>query len=244
MDLKELENGIDPSVHWYYQSKKKPLEVYFKSLVAQQDKPIKVIDFGSGSGFFAFELLNTFPNQISEVWQVDIGYTEEEMANTGHPKVKKMHFLPEGVKDAVIIMMDVLEHIESDYDILDEIVSKCESNVNYFITVPAFMSLWSGHDLYMEHYRRYTLKTLRKLLNSQNCKASSDYYIYGWIFPIVWLVRKFNKADLDKPPEHSDMKPLPGFVNGILKHINYFEMNFRKANKLFGVTCVSEGKIV
>ena len=55
MDLKELENGVDPSVHWYYQSKKVPLLKYFKKLHQKAGKPLTVIDFGSGSGFFAYD---------------------------------------------------------------------------------------------------------------------------------------------------------------------------------------------
>jgi len=244
MDLKELENGVNPKTHWYYQSKRRPLAAYFEKISAELKQKVTVIDFGSGSGFFAHDLLEYYPDKIDEIWLVDIGYTEEEMANTGNPSVKKMRYIPEGVDNAIIIMMDVLEHIEDDYGILKEITDKCRSNVYYFITVPAFMSLWSGHDLYMEHFRRYTLKTLRKLLGSQKYNTRNDYYIYGWIFPFVWVVRQFNKADEDKLPETSDMSEMPKPVNAVLKYINYFEMLFRKLNKLFGVTCVSEGKII
>jgi len=141
-------------------------------------------------------------------------------------------------------MMDVLEHIEDDYAILKDIKSKVGKNAFYFITVPAFMSVWSTHDVYLGHYRRYTIPMLSKLLNSCDCRIESNYYLYGSIFPLVWMVRRLkrNAKDMEQP-ESSDMSPLPGPINFILKQYNSFEMNFRKANKFFGLTCVAEGSL-
>jgi len=244
MDLKELENGVNPKVHWYYQSKKVPLFRYFKKLTKEQGKALTVIDFGSGSGFFAIELQEAFPNMVKEVLLVDIGYTAEEMAATEGSNIRKMHYIPEGISDCVVVMMDVLEHIEDDYAILQDIRNRLGENAHYFITVPAFMSLWSGHDVFLGHYRRYTLPVLRKLLDTKDCKIDSHYYIYGWIFPLVWLIRRIKGGgETNASPESSDMKPAPAPVNFLLKYINIFEMNFRKINKLWGVTCVSEGRI-
>ena len=78
MDLKELEAGIDPSSHWYYQSKKLPMLSYVQKQL-QKHQPLQIIDVGSGSGFFAYEIEKTFSSQINKVYLVDIGYTQEEM---------------------------------------------------------------------------------------------------------------------------------------------------------------------
>ena len=244
MDLKELESGVDPSTHWYYQSKKVPLFRYFKNLAEQQNKPLTVIDFGSGSGFFAYELYKAFPQYIEEVLLIDIGYTEVEMAATQGQKVRKLRYIPEGINDCIVIMMDVLEHIADDYAILGEICDKVGTNAYYFITVPAFMSVWSSHDVYLGHYRRYTIPMVKRLLEACRCQINAQYYIYGSIFPLVWLVRrlKSNKENMENP-ESSDMAPMPAPVNFLLKQYNSFEMNFRKANRLFGLTCVAEGKL-
>ncbi len=242
MDLKELESGVDPSTHWYYQSKKVPLFRYFQRLAQRQKKKLTVIDFGSGSGFFAYELLKAFPELIEDVLLIDIGYTEAEMAETKNAPVKKLRFIPEGINDSIIIMMDVLEHIEDDYAILRDIKSRLGYNAHFFITVPAFMSVWSSHDVYLGHYRRYTIPMVKKLLVETDCTIQSQYYIYGSIFPLVWMVRRLKRNEENMSnPESSDMKPLPGPVNFLLKQYNSFEMNFRKANKLFGLTCVAEG---
>ena len=242
MDLKELESGVDQKTHWYYQSKKIPLFRYFKQVVKEQGRKITVIDFGSGSGFFAYELLEAFPNDIEDVLLIDIGYTDEELAETKEQRVKKLRFIPEGINYSIVIMMDVLEHIEDDYAILKDIKKKAGHHSFFFITVPAFMSVWSSHDVYLGHYRRYTIPMVKKLLDTCGCKIDHQFYLFGSIFPLVWIVRRLKRQTVDmENPESSDMAPLPGPVNFLLKQYNSFEMNFRKANKFFGLTCAAEG---
>ncbi len=243
MDLKELESGVDPSSHWYYQSKKVPLFRYFEHIIQQVEGKLTVIDFGSGSGFFAYELFKEFPERIGEVLLVDIGYSEEELKETANDPVKKLHYIPEGIDRCIVIMMDVLEHIEDDYAIMADIKRRVGSRAWYFITVPAFMSVWSTHDVYLGHFRRYTIPMLKKLLSHHNNSITSSYYIFASIFPLVWLVRRLKRNNKDmKAPQSSDMAPLPHPVNYLLKQYNSFEMNFRKGNRLFGLTCVAEGR--
>ena len=66
MDLKELEAGIDPSSHWYYQSKKLPMLSYVKKQL-DKHQPLQIIDVGSGSGFFAYEIEKTFYEESNRV---------------------------------------------------------------------------------------------------------------------------------------------------------------------------------
>lgn len=241
MDLKELESGVDPKIHWYYQSKKIPLVNYVKKVYNEMKIPLMLVDVGSGSGFFMYELLEQIPELITKIYLVDIGYSEEEMAVTKNQIIEKTRALPVNIENAVVVMMDVLEHLDDDYLMLAAIKKNASGNNNhFFITVPAFMSLWSGHDVYLGHYRRYTGNSLNKLLAASKYHKQSTYYIYGAIFPLVWLARKF--ARKNEHPE-SDMKPSGTLVNGILKTVCFIEMPFRKANKLAGVSVVAEGKI-
>ena len=244
MDLLELENGVDQKTHWYYQSKKLPLFRYFKKVAEKEKKKLTVIDFGSGSGFFAYELFEAFPEHIEDVLLIDIGYTEEEMAATKNADVKKLRYIPEGIDDCIVIMMDVLEHIEDDYAILKDIQNKVGENAFYFITVPAFMSVWSSHDVFLGHYRRYTIPMLKKLLETNKCTIDHQYYLYGSIFHLVWMIRRIKRSTSDmENPNSSDMGSVPAPINFILKTYNSMEMGISKMNKLFGLTCVAEGKL-
>ena len=241
MDLKELENGVQPEKHWYYQSKKQPLLHYTRLLLRKVPK-LTIVDVGSGSGFFARELEKEFGDRIEKVWLVDINYTPEEIAETKDQKIEKALFIPEKMNHALVVLMDVLEHLADDLDMLASIRRACEGGENYyFITVPAFQSLWSGHDDYLGHYRRYKIPMLRNVVKQAGFKSGKFFYLYGALFPLVWLVRRIN--NLRKKEASSNMAPASPMVNASLLALNTAEMKVARGNKLFGVTCCSEGRI-
>ena len=241
MDLKELEAGIDPHTHWYYQSKKLPLFAYVREVLKKVPR-VTIVDVGSGSGFFAYILADEFGDQIEKVYLVDIGYSEEEMAATRGSRLEKVHFIPTAINNAVVTLMDVLEHLEDDYAMLKSIKEACSGGGNYFfITVPAFKNLWSGHDDYLGHYRRYTSPMLRSVLTRAGWKTKRSYYLYGSLFPLVWVARKL--CNLRKGKAESNMRPSSPLINSILLGVTSADMKVARANHAFGVTCVAEGEI-
>ena len=192
---------------------------------------LTIVDVGSGSGFFAISLEKQFPDKIKKVYLVDINYTAEEMAATRGAKIEKTLAIPDKIDNGLVIMMDVLEHLEDDLKMLNEIKANCVGDSNYFfITVPAFYSLWSGHDVY-----------LSAVLNKARYNIKNTYYLYGSLFPMVWLARKL--SNMKKQEAVSNMKPFNPLTNKILLGVTSAEMKITSANKIFGVTCVSQGKI-
>lgn len=241
MDLKELANGINPDVHWYYQSKIKPLITYTNKII-QAAGQITLVDVGSGSGFFAVSLEKRFPDKIKKVYLVDINYTEAEIDESTGQKIEKSLSIPPEITNGLVILMDVLEHLEDDVKMLNDIKAACVGqNNHFFITVPAFYSLWSGHDEYLGHYRRYKIPTLKAVLQKASYNIENTYYLYGSLFPMIWAARKLN--NMTKEEAASNMRPFHPIVNKVLLGITSAEMPFARANKLFGVTCVACGKI-
>ena len=241
MDLKELESGVNPDTHWYYQSKKLPLIAYTKKIL-QKTTGITIVDVGSGSGFFALLLENEFPTQIKKVYMVDINYTPEEINATKNQKIEKTLRIPNKIENGLVIMMDVLEHLEDDLKMLCDIKAATSgNNNNFFITVPAFNSLWSGHDDYLGHYRRYKIDTLTSVLNKAKFNIEKSYYLYGTLFPVAYVMRKWN--NMKKKEADSSMKPSGNLVNAVLLNYNAMEMKVARGNKMFGITCVAEGQI-
>lgn len=241
MDLKELENGVNPEVHWYYQSKKLPLFDYAKRLLSK-GKPLTIVDVGAGSGFFALELEKQYGPAIAKVYLVDIGYTAAEIAVTQGQKIEKVLAIPSVIENGLVLLMDVLEHLPDDLAMLRSIKQACVGNDNhFFITVPAFRSLWSGHDDFLGHYRRYRIPMLRGVLQKASFREIKNYYLYGSLFPLIWTVRRLN--NLQKKEAASNMRPSHPLVNRALLALTSAEMKVAGANKLFGVTCVGEGRI-
>lgn len=242
MDLKELEAGVNPEVHWYYQSKILPLISYTRKLLTNGVQ-LTIVDVGSGSGFFAISLEKEFRDKIKKVYLVDINYTAEEIAATKNDKIQKTLRIPYEIENGLVILMDVLEHLEDDLKMLQDIKAASKGNNNhFFITVPAFYSLWSGHDVYLGHYRRYKIDTLNKVLNEAKYNIENTYYLYGSLFPMVWTVRKMQNM-LQQKEATSNMKPFSPLINKILLGITSIDMKLATANKVFGVSCVSQGRV-
>ncbi len=238
MDLKEIESGVNPDIHWYYQAKKLPLFRYIEKLYKLERQKFNIIDLGAGSGFFSQELYKNYTQFINNICLVDIGYTDKEIILSKHTSSEKRKEIPSNISHSLVMLMDVLEHVENDIDLLIKIKRASYGKNYFFITVPAFQSLWSSHDVYLGHYRRYEIADLQRLLASADFNITNIYYIYGGIYPLVWLLRKFKTSDT------SDMKPVSPLLNFFLKAVNTFEINFRKYNYFFGVTCVAEGFIL
>jgi hypothetical protein len=182
MDL--IEDGIrHPIKHWYYQHKYWFIERTFTS---DSHFEKKLIDVGAGSALFSKELLRK--SLVNSVIAVDTGYPEDYTdLNSGIHFRKVSNF--GGFSH--YLLTDVLEHIKDDNSFLTNIVKAATPKSKFIITVPALMSLWSNHDVYLKHFRRYSKKELKRLVHSSNLEILECRYTYSTVFPIAYLQRKF-----------------------------------------------------
>jgi 2-polyprenyl-3-methyl-5-hydroxy-6-metoxy-1,4-benzoquinol methylase len=82
-------------------------------------------------------------------------------------------------------LFDVVEHIKNDREFLFTLSTSMPQGAMVFITVPAYQFLWSSDDDYAGHYRRYTIKLLRKTLSEAGFEMVYGTYIFSvLIFPI------------------------------------------------------------
>lgn len=243
MDLKEIASGVDPQTHWYYQSKKIPLLAFFNAIQAQTGAS-RLIDIGAGNGFFAEELCRQFPHRIEQALLIDQAYQDEELVGDNKQKILRCNELPETIGNATILLMDVLEHIEDDGQFLRELRKRSspQDSNHFFITVPAFDRLWSGHDVYLGHHRRYTRQSLQQVLLANDFRVDRIYYIYNGFLPVAYLKRRITARFLPGRPDRSEMKALPGFLNKLLLRYALLEQRLLPHFKWFGLTCVSEGR--
>lgn len=231
MDLKEEEVlGSAINGHWYYLSKAAMLADHVVGGAA--DKPLHTLDVGAGSGWFSRWLLAKGFSDSAVC--VDLGYeTDRDESESGKPIAYRKSI--ESSDANLVLMMDVLEHVDDDVGLLKEYLDKCRPGTKVFITVPAFMFLWSAHDEFLEHKRRYTVSSLRKVVEEAGAKPLSIHYYFGTIFPIATIVRllgRYRKAD------HSDLALPSPFVNAALKLACTLERPLMKFNKLAGLSVV------
>jgi ubiquinone/menaquinone biosynthesis C-methylase UbiE len=138
-----------------------------------------------------------------------------------------------------IVALDLLEHIPDDAAAACEFARVLRPGGALFVTVPAYQSLWSGHDQALMHQRRYTAPQMRDLLRQAGLRVERLSYAMTALFPIVWWVRRRERKS-DQP--QASVKPVPPIVNAALVGIlNIENAILRHANLPFGVTvlCVA-----
>jgi ubiquinone/menaquinone biosynthesis C-methylase UbiE len=85
--------------------------------------------------------------------------------------------LPADEKFDTIIYIDVLEHIENDKAEIEKAVLQLTDGGNLIILSPSFEILYSPFDKAIGHYRRYTKKTLKKVVASKHLSQTKMFYL-------------------------------------------------------------------
>ena len=237
MDLKEsdlISEDIDN--HWYYFSKANALVDYIGKTNHRS-----VLDIGSGSGFFSkFLLRNT---NLIDACCFDINYHKSEDVNYLGKKIYFRKSIQELSVD-LILLMDVLEHIDDDLEFLKTFVSGSKKGTQFLISVPAFMFLWSQHDVFLEHKRRYQIKDLNLLVERSGLKIVKSAYFYSLVFPIAAFMRVISKIfNFNGANIKSDLKKHSALTNGLLKILCYLDRKLIFAhNRYMGLSifCLAE----
>lgn len=235
MDIKEsalLGPAIDQ--HWYYRAKAAAVQHCLRA-----HAPRLILDVGAGSGFFSRYLLAH--GGAREAWCVDTNYAADEDSRfVGKPLHYRRSLAT--IPADLVLLMDVLEHVDDDRQLLGECARAVPSGARFLITVPAFQFLWSGHDVFLEHKRRYTLRELEERVNSSGLQVKSACYYFGLVFPLAASLRWLQKASSRPSPARSQLQPHHPLVNAALKTACLAEIPFMRFNRLAGLSvfCLAE----
>ena len=232
MDLKEEEIlGDKIYSHWYYIAKGRALLQFLRGI-----KVSEVLDVGAGSGIFSKQLLDK--DFCESAVCVDPGYDDESKEQHNGKPLEFRKSLDKTTQN-LVLMMDVLEHVEDDVALLKEYSETMEEGGYVLITVPAFKFLWSGHDVFLEHFRRYTDASLRETVEKSGLKVVKSRYFFGSLFPMVALIRLTKKLLLrsGKIEAKSEMSLYPEWLNKTLIGIHDIERHsLFHINKLAGLS--------
>ena len=175
-----------------------------------------ILDIGCGDSYFDYQLLKTNIN-ITKLYGVDI-YLKKKIDINRYYAVNDYSKLKDKKFDT-IIMLDVLEHIENDEEFLNNMVNKLlKNNGKVILTVPAHQFLYSKHDEFLKHYRRYNIKMIRELCKKTNYKIVNYHYFYFSLFLFRLLFR--NTGNEVNAWKYKKNEPKTRFVRNIL-NIDY-----------------------
>lgn len=161
-------------------------------LEAKKGKTQKIIDFGSGDGYFMHRLKENDEIDVKGIEPAENMqkyYTEKPYKSLSEIKENTIDF---------IYSLNVLEHIENDEEIVKEFYRVLTDNGEILLYLPAFPCLYSSMDKLVGHYRRYTQKDVSRLFKNNDWTVQDVRYadFIGWF---VSLLFKYSGNKTGKP---------------------------------------------
>ena len=219
----EIVYNVEKS-HWWFRGRKKII----LDLISELVLPTKgiLLDVGCGTG----AILEAFSRKYEAIGldssKLAVKFCRERgLSNVYQGELADLSLPKEKIR--LITLLDVLEHIEDDIATLKTCFDKLKSNGYLIITVPAYMFLWTGHDTAGMHKRRYTKKTLRKVVVDAGFEIRKISYYNTFLFPLMALSRLSERVLGAK--RYEERLTIPSTViNNLFELIFRFERHFLK----------------
>ncbi|MBU0650499.1 class I SAM-dependent methyltransferase [bacterium] len=181
-ELYELENE-----HWWFIAKRKIISSIVEKYLAGK-KHNKILDLGCGAGLMLNEV-----GKFGKVYGADCSDEAIEFCKLESNAEVRKGCLPDEIPFPdnyfdVVLLLDVLEHIDNDFESLKTVRNLLTEDGFVVLTVPAFEFLWSNHDKIHGHKRRYNINTLKLKLEQAGFKVEKiSYYDFLLFFPIAFI---------------------------------------------------------
>lgn len=169
-----------------------------------------VMDVGCGDTFVVEQLATE--HRDAWFYAVDTAFTSE-LVEHFRARLNNPRILPFPSLDAIappilrpaslILLMDVIEHVEDDRTFLAGLRGwpYIDRHTKFLITVPAYQSLFCSHDVFLGHYRRYSSRALRRLLESSGYRVLEIGYFFASLVPIR-LLQAAKERVIGRKPDH------------------------------------------
>lgn len=105
-----------------------------------------------------------------------------------------------GQRFDLVCMIDVLEHVEEDVATLRALRGLLAPGGRVLLTVPANPWMWSKHDEFLHHKRRYTATELREKALQAGLEVVTLSYFNTLLFPLAATARLLNVEGSNVPP--------------------------------------------
>lgn len=187
--------------HWWWCARTKLIVDALCRLQPRQGWS-NILDIGCGDGLFF--------DRLAEFGEVEGVEPFAELVSADNPHRSRIYICPfddnfrPGKQYSLILMLDVLEHLENPAAALRHVLDLLSPGGTFIATVPAFMCLWTNHDVLNHHFIRYTKATFRGVAQQASLQIREQRYLYHWMFPAKLSVRFLERM------LHSD--PVPAKV--------------------------------
>jgi SAM-dependent methyltransferase len=218
--------------HWWFTARAEILRVHLRRVLKGRNH-LKILNIGVATGQTSI-LLQEFGAVTSVEYDADSYAFVRDVVKIPiqQGSILALDFADESFD--LVCAFDVIEHVADDKKAVAEMRRVCRQGGILSVTVPAFMFLWSEHDVVNHHFRRYTAPILRGLFSEKNDLIFHSYFNFYLFFPIA-AFRIFTHLFKPKPttPDHlkSDFSIgtnsiVNRLLHAVFKSENLFLKNF------------------
>ena len=167
-----------------------------------------VLDIGCGDTFVVESLAKQYPHV--SFYAVDSAFTPDLMAmfkqRLTAPNVSlfaSLDAVPSTSAASLVLLMDVLEHVEDDHAMLHELARhpSVTGRTRLLITVPAYAGLFCSHDRFLGHYRRYSRSDFQGLMAESRLAPIVSGHLFASLVPVRLL--QVMSERVSRPPAQS-----------------------------------------
>ena len=172
--------------HWWWRSRSEMIVDKLRQLRPASGWK-QILDVGCGDALFF--------DRLAEFGDVEGVEPSADLVNPGNPHRDRIFVCPfdanfrPNKQYSLILMLDVLEHLEDPVGALRHALDLLAPEGAVIITVPAFMALWTNHDVLNHHMTRYTKGSFRDLAQRSGLEILESRYFCHWTFPAKLATR-------------------------------------------------------
>ena len=138
-----------------------------------------ILDIGCGDGW----ALHTLGERLGARRRVGVDPAlEQRPPSTAWLENVETHARLAAVQDErfdLVLLLDVLEHVDDDRALLAQAATLLADGGRLLVTVPAFPALWSAHDEFLRHHRRYRRSALLGLAPRAGLAVERSGSLFG-----------------------------------------------------------------
>jgi SAM-dependent methyltransferase len=172
--------------HWWFRARSNILAEQILQLVGGAPRRPRILNVGAALGASS-EMLSRFGDVVSVEYDIASCLYVAKEFGTGFVAASITDLPFGGDQFDLVCAFDVIEHVEDDLRSAQELMRVCRPGGVVSVTVPAFMRLWSHHDVVNHHYRRYTLSRLRDLFAQDGDVIFASYYNTLLFLPVAFV---------------------------------------------------------
>jgi SAM-dependent methyltransferase len=175
--------------HWWYRARR----ALMADLLAGELAPgATVVDVGCGTGDNLGALDGVAGRTVAgvELSEYAVRHAPRSAGGRGRAGVARAEHLPFPTACAdLVTSMDVIEHLDDDAA-LAEYRRVVRSGGLVLLTVPAYQWLWSDHDTWAAHRRRYSRRTLVAAVERAGLRTRRVTYFNSFLVPPAAVLRR------------------------------------------------------